>query len=123
MAKATIKTKSGAVISVEGTEAEVANVLEQFETANTVNKAKEVKKKMVTEQKIERKRTNAVDLVLVLKEEGFFNKPRGLGEVSAALEEKGFMYPVTTLSGTVLGLVQRKFLSRKKKEGKWVYGK
>lgn len=123
MAKATIKTKSGAVISVEGTEAEVANILEQFETANTVSRARETKKKMVTEQKSERKRTNAVDLVLALKEDGFFNKPRGLGEVSAALEEKGFMYPVTTLSGTVLSLVQRKFLSRKRKEGKWVYGK
>lgn len=123
MAKATIKTKSGAVISIEGTEAEVANILEQFETASTVSKVKADKKKMVTEQKNERKRANATDLVLALKEEGFFNKPKGLGEVAAALEEKGYIYPVTTLSGTVLGLVQRKFLGRKKKDGKWIYGK
>lgn len=123
MAKATIKTESGAVISIEGTEAEVANILEQFETASTVSKVRADKKKMVTEQKNERKRANATDLVLALKEEGFFNKPKGLGEVAAALEEKGYIYPITTLSGTVLGLVQRKFLGRKKKDGKWIYGK
>jgi hypothetical protein len=58
-----------------------------------------------------------------LREEGFFNKPRGLTEIAKALEERGYIYPVTTLSGVVLGLVQRKDLGRKKVEGRWVYGK
>jgi hypothetical protein len=46
-----------------------------------------------------------------------------LAEVSKALEEQGYIYPVTTLSGVMLGLVQKKLLGRKKIEGRWVYGK
>lgn len=123
MAKATIKSKSGAIIKVEGTEDEVTNILARFETFASVHKAKEAKKKQVIEQKSQRKRAAAGDLVLSIKEDGFFDKPKGLGEIARALEEKGYLYPTTTLSGVVLGLVQKKFLGRKKKDGKWVYGK
>ena len=68
-------------------------------------------------------RSAASDLVVELKEDRFFDKPKGLAEISKALEEKGFIYPVTTLSGVVLGLVQKRLLGRKKLEGRWVYGK
>jgi hypothetical protein len=44
-------------------------------------------------------------------------------EYRIKLEEGGFMYPVTTLSGVMLSLVQKKILSRKKVDGMWVYGK
>jgi len=123
MAKATIKSRFGALITIEGTEAEVASIIHQFESSASINKAREVKKQHTDEQRVQRKRSAAVDLVLSLKEDGFFDKPKSLGDVAEALEEKGHMYPTTTLSGTVLGLVQRKFLGRKKKDGKWVYGK
>ena len=122
MAKATIKSKTGAIITVEGTEAEVTNVLAQFETMASVHKAKEVKKGHVKAQKEQRKRAGASDLVIALKEEGFFKKTRSLGEIAHAIEEKGFIYPTTTLSGVVLGLVQKRFIGRKKVDGKWVYG-
>jgi hypothetical protein len=58
-----------------------------------------------------------------LKEDGFFDKRKGLAEISKALEEKGYIYPVTTLSGVMLGLVQKRLLGRRKVEGRWVYGK
>jgi hypothetical protein len=58
-----------------------------------------------------------------LKEEGYFDKPKALGDITQALEEKGYLYPVTTLSGVVLSLVKNKHLRRKKVEGRWVYGK
>ena len=122
MAKATIKSKTGAVITVEGTEAEVTSILSQFETAASVHKAKEVKKGHTQAQKEQRKRAGASDLVIALKEEGFFKKTKTLGEIAHAIEEKGFIYPTTTLSGVVLGLVQKRFISRKKVDGKWVYG-
>lgn len=123
MPKATIRTKSGAVITVEGTESEVSNIVSTFERATTATRAKEVVDKQRGQRKEAKKRRSASDLIIDLKEEGFFDKAKVLGDISKALEEKGFLYPVTTLSGVVLGLVQKRELRRKKAEGRWVYGK
>jgi len=63
------------------------------------------------------------DIIVGLKEHGYFNKPKTLTEIAGALEEKGYIYPTTTLSGVMLALVKKKFFGRKKSEGQWVYGK
>ena len=76
-----------------------------------------------TTKKVEKKREGASDLIVELRETGFFNKPKGLGDIAHVLEEKGYLYPVTSLSGVVLGLVKKRELRRKKHERKWVYGK
>lgn len=123
MVKATIKSKSGALISIEGTEQEVSNILASIERAATLGHAKEELSRTQAAKKEQRKRAAASDLVIGLKEDGFFHKPKALAEIARALEEKGYIYPVTTLSGVVLGLVQKKLLGRKKLEGRWVYGK
>jgi predicted transcriptional regulator YheO len=123
MAKATIKSKTGAMITVEGSDREVSNILSVLETSATVGHIKQMASKTHAIKKDQKKRAAASDLVIDLKEDGFFDKPKGLSEISKALEEKGFIYPVTTLSGVVLGLVQKKLLGRKKLEGRWVYGK
>lgn len=123
MAKATIKSRTGAVITVEGTEKEVSSILAVFERTAAVGHVKEVLAKTQVAKKAEKKRAAASDLVIHLKEDGFFNKPKSLAEIGRALEEEGYLYPVTTLSGVVLGLVQKRLLGRKKVEGRWVYGK
>ncbi len=123
MAKATIKSKTGALITVEGTEKEVSGILATFERTAVVGHAKEVITKTQAAKKDQKKRAAASDLVIGLKEDGFFDKPKGLAEIEKALQEKGYLYPVTTLSGGVLGLVQKKLLGRRKTEGRWVYGK
>jgi hypothetical protein len=123
MAKATIKSKSGAVITIEGSDTEVSSILSTYEKAAAIGQVKEVAAKVSLHKREQKKRAAASDLVVELKEDGFFNKPKGLAEVAKALEEKGYLYPVTTLSGVVLGLVQKKLLGRKKLEGRWVYGK
>ncbi len=79
--------------------------------------------KMKVERKEQKKRQSAAELLIGLKEEGYFDKPKALGDITQALEEKGYLYPVTTLSGVVLSLVKNKHLRRKKVEGRWVYGK
>jgi hypothetical protein len=120
MAKATIKSKTGAIITVEGSEREVSNIVSVLEctaVAEGPGKAKQVAKREA------KKRPSASDLVIALKEDGHFEKAKSLGDISNALEEQGYLYPVTTLSGVVLGLVKRKILRRKKADGKWVYGK
>ena len=123
MAKATIKSKTGAVITIEGSEAEVSGILATFERSATLGHAKQTATKARAAAKEDKKRLGASDLVVGLKEEGFFEKPKGLGDIGKALEEKGYLYPVTTLSGVVLSLVQKRLLRRKKLDGKWVYGK
>jgi hypothetical protein len=123
MAKATIKSKSGALITVEGSDSEVSNILSVFERTSAVGQAKEAANRRQSTRKDNKKRQGASDLVIDLKENGFFDKPKGLGEISKALEEKGFLYPLTTLSGVVLGLVQKRQLRRKKLGKKWAYGK
>lgn len=122
MAKATIRSKSGAVITIEGNQKEVASILGVFEQKAALGHVKDLSNAAAT-KKEERKRAAASDLVIGLREDGFFDKPKGLTDIANALGEKGYIYPITTLSGVMLGLVQRRLLGRRKMEGKWVYGK
>ena len=123
MAKATIKSKTGAVITIEGSDSEVSNILSVFERTEAVTQAKKVITKNMARKKEEKKRLSASDLIVGMKEEGFFEKPKTLAEISHVLEEKGFLYPVTSLSGIVLNLLRKKILRRKRIGGRWVYGK
>ncbi len=123
MAKATIKSKTGAIITIEGTDKEVSNVLAHFEVATHVATAKGKMNKEASTKKEKRKRGAASDLIVELKDDGFFDKPKSLSEIVHALEERGRITPVTSLSGVMMTLVQQRYLGRKKVEGKWVYGK
>jgi hypothetical protein len=123
MAKATIKSSTGAVITIEGTHEEVSKVISTFESSTVIGQAKRAIARTKAARRDEKKREGAGDLIIGMREAGFFNKPKSLGEVGEALEEKGYLYPTTTLSGVVLGLVKRKELRRKKLDGRWVYGK
>jgi hypothetical protein len=123
VAKATIKSTTGAVITVEGSEEEVSKILSAYEKSSVVGQAKQAIARNKTAKREDKKREGAADLVVGLREGGFFDKAKGLGEIGAELEEAGFLYPTTTLSGVVLGLVKKKELRRKKVDGRWVYGK
>jgi hypothetical protein len=63
--------------------------------------------------------------ILVLKDEGFMKSPKTIGEIRAELQAHGWHYPVTTLSGELLKLVQKRKLRRQRsKVGKklvWQY--
>jgi hypothetical protein len=65
----------------------------------------------------------ASDIVIELKDDGFFDKPKSLVEISQALEERGRMTPVTSLSGVMIKLVQERIFARKKVDKKWAYCK
>ncbi|MBP7006091.1 hypothetical protein KBB27_03145 [Patescibacteria group bacterium] len=123
MAKATIQSKTGAIITMEGTDEEISNMIAHFETTTHIKEEKGKAVRHVEIRKEKRKRSAASDLIVELKEDGFFDKPRGLTEIAHALEERGRITPVTSLSGVMISLVQQRFLGRKKVAGKWVYGK
>jgi hypothetical protein len=123
VAKATIKSSSGAVITIEGTQEEVAKIISNYERTSVVGQAKQAIARTKTARKDEKKREGAGDLLIGMRESGFFDKPKTLSEMSDALEEQGFLYPTTSLSGVVLSLVKHRELRRKKSDGRWVYGK
>ncbi len=50
--------------------------------------------------------------ILLLREEQFFAKERGIGDVRDELKIHGWVYPVTSLSGALQGLVQQRLLRR-----------
>lgn len=63
--------------------------------------------------------------ILVLKEEDFMKAPKSIGQIRSELQAHGWHYPVTTLSGELIKLVQKRKLRRLKgKDGKktvWQY--
>lgn len=122
MAKARITAKSGALITVEGTQAEVAAILAALE-ATSVPGAERASTAVAPKSRADTKPMGPSDLLLALRGEGFFDKPRTLAEIANGLEERGFLYPTTTLSGVVLGLLKRGELHRKKLDGRWIYGR
>ncbi|PYU30497.1 MAG: hypothetical protein DMG31_13670 [Acidobacteria bacterium] len=123
MAKATIQSRSGAVITVEGTEKEVSKIIALYDSSAGEAKRNSADRASTAAPGAESKRESASGLILELKRDGFFDKPKSLGDISAALEERGFLYPVTTLSGVVLRLLKDSQLRRKKIEKRWMYGK
>src|ERR1700694_1226124 len=56
--------------------------------------------------------TSSTDRILLLKDEGFFQEQRTIGEVREKLASRGWHYPVTSLSGPLQTLVQRALLRR-----------
>ena len=123
MAKATITTKTGTKIVIEGTKEEVAKILSDFERLTVVRTLTDKAASNISKKREEKKSRAASDLIVELKEEGYFNNPKSLSEIAQALETRGYLYPTTTLSGVVLNLVKRRLLGRKKADDKWVYAK
>ena len=106
-------------IEVQGTGEEVALVVNliqgvskehKYNPTTTKPRMKEVKQKF-----------NATEGILELKEERFFEKPKALLQIKRALEERGLIYPITTLSGIILKFCKRRQLRRIREGKKWEY--
>jgi hypothetical protein len=119
MAKAKITTSSGTIITIDGTAAEVKEIISVIK-----HKEETHHRKVTSKKQRERKKMNtATDVILSLRESGYFNKPKKLLEIKMALEEQGMIYPVTSLSPILLKLVRKRLLGRIKEDKKWSYVK
>ncbi len=112
MAKAKITTKSGLVMQVDGTPAEIAAVLRDLKD----ERAAAPKRKRAVKAGVQ-----LPDLIGALVDGKFFNKPQDLAAVKTALGELGHHYPMTTLSGAMLRQVRRRNLRRMRQDKRWVY--
>ncbi|HEV2491209.1 MAG TPA: hypothetical protein VGT03_15495 [Candidatus Acidoferrales bacterium] len=118
MPKATITTKDGAKVVIEGSAQEVQELLGRFHAP-----VKQAKSAPTARAGVKSKKTlpSMTDGILELKQEGFFKKPKGLAEIKEQLASMGMIYEVTSISGTVLALVKNRSLGRIKEDGRWCY--
>ena len=71
-----------------------------------------------SERRDPKKRSGPQAYVEEMIEDGFFKKPKTISEVKAELENRGHHIPVTSLSGPMQKLCQKKSLRRQKSDGK-----
>lgn len=123
MADATIETKSGTKIKIEGTPEEISEVIKLYEQmqAKQIEHAKEFKKFT----KKDKKGTPTVgDSIKELVDSGFFDTPKGLADIKTILEQQGRFIPMTSLSVYALEFTKRRILRRSKDNtGIWKYSK
>ncbi len=77
------------------------------------------------QRSVDKDAESAAGRILVLKDEGFMSSPKSISEIRAELQAHGWHYPVTTLSGELIKLVQKRKLRRQKgkigKKNIWLY--
>jgi hypothetical protein len=125
MAKANMVLPDGTKVTIDGTADEVATLLGRFSNAGSAKrsgrrKASEAK----TKTKANATRTKAAGPTEFIRElitEGYFKTRREIGAVRDKLEERGHIYPVTSISGPLLRRVKNKELRRIKENGAWKY--
>ncbi len=118
MVKAEIKKKDGTHIVIDGSEEEVKRLL------NLMHDDKPTKPQKTKESKETKTGKMSIgDMILELKEEGFFDKPKSLVEIKNALAERGGIYEASTLSAQVIRQIRKRNLGRIKQEKKWMYVK
>ena len=116
MAKANIDLPDGTKIVIEGSVEEVAKIVTLVQGAPSRPSTR--KTKAAPTRKTKR---GIKDYVLELEDEGFFKDKRGLADIQKALETRGHIYAVTSLSGRMLELIRSKKLDREKENLKWMY--
>lgn len=117
MAKANIDLPDGTKIVIERSVDEVAKIVSLVQGTTEPPPRKKVKPSPI------KKKTKCTikDYVRELKDEGFFKQKRALSDVKKALDTRGHIYALTSLSGQMLDLVRSKELGRIKEGRKWMY--
>ena len=117
MAKARIMTAEGAEVNLEGSPSEIAAVLKELE----INSQPQLAQHRIGRATRRSGRTTLGGLLDELIGDQFFKKPKAIGEVRKQLANLGHHYPVTSLSGPMMGYVRKRKLRRFKESGKYMY--
>jgi hypothetical protein len=117
MAKAEIKTPSGMHIIIEGSITEVADIVKSIQQKES---SENLKKAFAKKNGIKKIR-GLTDMIIELRESEFFKEPKSLIDVKNELAKKGYHYPATTISPTLVRLVRQGLLGRIAKDKIWGY--
>ena len=116
MPKAVINLKSGSLVTIEGSQEEVADLLARFGEHNGGQARPRGPSRADSIA-----RPTPAGLLHELIDDGYFSEPKELSAVRATLQEKGHFYPATSLSPLMLRLVRKKELRRIKSKKHWAY--
>jgi hypothetical protein len=120
MTKANMELSNGTKITIEGTPKEVAKAIQLMQGKTEVKNPKREKPKKAT-KKVNSGKKGVMDRIRTLISEDFFEKPRLLQDIKNELARNGHIYPVTSISPTLVRLVRSKELRRIKDNGNWTY--
>jgi len=65
--------------------------------------------------------TSIMGMLMELKEDGFFDKPKYLKDIVNELASRGYHYQITSLTNPIRRALRNKKLGRIGKAGKWQY--
>jgi hypothetical protein len=117
MATASVTLPGGAKVVIEGTQAEVADLLAKLQSGPPL--APQRSERSSTKASVNRE--GPMRLILHLIDADFFKIPQELGAVRIALDAQGHFYPTTSLSPVMLRLVRGRQLRRIKSHKRWAY--
>lgn len=127
MARAILKLRDGTIVTIEGTPDEVARLLELVSADGSATTPSLRPQRGASPVVRERSRTSRprangpVEYIRSLIADGFFADKRALGDVRTALEARGHIYPVTSLSPALVRLVRSGEVRRIKENAHWRY--
>ncbi len=125
MSKATIETKTGMKVQVEGTSEEVTKIVSELERHEQFNRWREERidkiRKRRDEERSGQSQGKLTDFINKLKDENFFENPKSLRDIQLALRTKGAIYPITTLSPILLRMVRKAEFERVLDGEVWKY--
>lgn len=122
MAKAQLTTKSGAVVTVEGTSEEVARLIDLFdENAPEAKRKAKTTARPKSSSKTRKSKAGIAAHIDSLIEEGFFKKPKDFVATKAALQQQGHYYARSAIGTALIRAVRRKSVRRLKENKNWVY--
>ena len=126
MAKANVETANGTKITIDGTAAEVRNILEALNSRNPTHsvgaKQKSGKSEKTGFKKNTSKAVGVKGRIEGLISKGFFKQPKTIGDVKESLETMGHIYPTTHLSPSLIRLTRSGLLRRiKNDKNEWTY--
>lgn len=125
MAKAKFELPNGTVVQIEGTKEEIQGILTFYARPTSERRSGQKKgtrkKKRAATSISKRRTTGPTSLILELREEGFFKSKRKITDIQKKLEEHGYIYALTSLTGPLSNLLKKREIRRIKEPNGWKY--
>lgn len=107
-------------MTIEGKPAELKQTMDLFHKKSNSPRPKSIH----NHEKNSKKDASFIDLIIDLKDAGFFKKPRPLSEIKQKLAERGYHYQSTSMTRPLQRALRADILGRRKIEsGVWGYVK
>ncbi len=119
MVKANIETGTGTKIIIEGSADEVASIISRIKGTQLAHEEKD----RLVKAKNQKTGAQLTDILMQMRDDGFFDKPKKVIDVKQGLDQKAHIYPFPSISTALIRWVKKGQLGRVKIDGTWGYVK